>query len=225
MPPGAKELEHAQARFGQHAGERQNAAGRSNAQSRIERRGRACQDLKAFGRAAHQIVDSSRVAARFFHAGNVRVRGQLRDGSRQQVNARQRGEIVQKDRDGRRIRDGRVMTDERVAGHLRFEKRRRPDQHGIRAVLGGPPGGPHRGPRRFPSRAGNQRPSRRNGFARGDDHAIELDFVYQPCLAVRSEHHEPGERTRDPARERCAQPRDVDFVAIVKRGGNWRVDS
>ena len=65
----------------------------------------------------------------------------------------------------------------------------------------------------------NVRPAGTSSRA-GDDHAIGFGFVEQRRLAGRSENHEAGQRRGQPARERGAQPDEVDLVATVERRGN-----
>ena len=96
--------------------------------------------LKSSRRRRHEIGDLRDVAARFLHADDVRVRRQPRDRGRQQVDAGDRGEVVEQHRHRRRVGDRGVVTDEHVGGHLRLEEPRRAHQHGVGAELRGAPG-------------------------------------------------------------------------------------
>ena len=85
-----------------------------------------------------------------------------RHRGRQQVDAGDRGEVVEQDRHRRGVRDRRVVTDERVAGHLRLEETRRADEHGVGAELGGALRGADRRLRRFAAGADDERPCARH---------------------------------------------------------------
>jgi hypothetical protein len=222
---GARQLEQAHACIGRGAAERENAADCADAQGWIERRGRAGQHAEAIGRARHEVGHLRDVAARFLHPDDVRMRRQTRHRGRQQIHAGERGEVVEENRHRRRVGDRRVVTHERVVRHLHLEKTGRAHEHRVRAVLRRALARLDRGLRRLAAGADDEPLLARHDLARGDDHLVGFEVVQQHRFAVRPEDDEAVQRPLHPFRERRAQPRGVDAIAIVEGRRNGGEDS
>ena len=176
--------------------------------------------MEAVGRSRHELRHLRDVAARFLHSHDVRMRRELMDSSRQQVDARQRGEVVEEHGHGRGVGDRRVVADERLGRHLVLEESRRAHEHEVGAMLGRALRRAHCRLRRLAAGADDERATSRNRLARGDDDAVRFEVVEEHRLAVRPEHDEAGERSGHPALERRAQPPRIDAIVFVERRWN-----
>ena len=135
VPAGLRQHEQLRARVRQHVRQREDAADGADVQRRIEGARGSGNHAERRRRGRHEIRDLSDVAARLLHADDVRMGRDARHRGRQQVDAGDRGEVVEQDRHRRGVRDRRVVTDERVIRHLRLEEPRRADEHGVGAML------------------------------------------------------------------------------------------
>ena len=145
------------------------------------------------------------------------MRGQPRHRGGRQVDAGDRGEVVEKDRHRRCVGHGRVVPDEDVGGHLRLEEAGRPDEHRVGAEIRGACRRRDRRPGRLAAGADDERPAARDRLARRRDRAIALVVVQQRRFPVRAEHHEAGER---PGRELfvgARQPLEVQAIVGIER--------
>ena len=146
------------AQFRRHAADREDRAVRAERERGVIGRARSGEHGESVFGPGEILAELHHVAVGFLDADDVRMAAEDADRIRQQVDAGVHRHVVEQHRHRRSIGDRRVVTHERVGRHLPLVERRRANEDGVDAEIGGALRRGDRRRGRFAAGAGEQRP-------------------------------------------------------------------